>query len=206
MNFLFHMLLSGDDDQLLVGNFMGDFVKGPLQGRFPERIRQGVDLHRHIDSYAEHHPLFRRSRGRIDPAYGLYRGILVDMFYDHLLVNDWGHWSEEPFADFLLRTRRVVESYRHVIPEAMLPLLPVIFDELLPSYGTVGGIARALARLSRRVGRPNPLAGGAEELVRLRGDLQDDFDIFTTEIIRHASRLRGDAELSQDGSVGSPLS
>jgi acyl carrier protein phosphodiesterase len=31
MNFLFHMLLSGDDEKILVGNFMGDFVKGPLE-------------------------------------------------------------------------------------------------------------------------------------------------------------------------------
>ena len=51
MNFLFHMLLSGNDEQLLVGNFMGDFVKGPLQERFEPRIRQGVMLHRKIDSY-----------------------------------------------------------------------------------------------------------------------------------------------------------
>ena len=53
MNFLFHMLLSGNDEQLLVGNFIGDFVKGPLQERFEPRIRQGVMLHRQIDSYAD---------------------------------------------------------------------------------------------------------------------------------------------------------
>ncbi len=191
MNFLFHMLLSGKDDQLLVGNFMGDFVKGPLlQGRFPERIGLGVKLHRRIDSYAERHPLFRRSRGRIDSVYGLYRGILVDMFYDHLLVHDWNRWSDEDFSVFLRRTRRVVESHRHVVPEAMVPLLPVIFDELLPSYATVEGIARALARISRRVGRPNPLAGGERELVRLYGNLHADFLEFTPDIIRDVSRLR----------------
>jgi len=191
MNFLFHMLLSGDDDQLLVGNFMGDFVKGPLQqGRFPEKVRQGVVLHRRIDSYAEHHLLFRRSRGRIDPVYGHYRGILVDMFYDHLLVNDWERWSDESFTAFLSRSRHVIESHRNAIPAAMLPILPVIFDELLPSYGTVEGIARALARLSRRVGRANPLSGGERELVRLHVELKADFYGFTAEIINYASRLR----------------
>jgi len=191
MNFLFHMLLSGDDEQLLTGNFMGDFVKGPLKpGFFPERVRQGVELHRLIDSYAERHPLFCRSRGRIDPAYGHYRGILVDMFYDHLLLNDWERWSEEPFVQFLQRTRRAVEYHRHVIPAAMLPLLPVIFNELLPSYVTVEGIAQALARLSRRVGRANPLSGGDRELVRLQKDLSADFQVFAAEIVSYASILR----------------
>lgn len=194
MNFLFHMVLSGDDEQLLVGNFMGDFVKGPLQqGRFPDRIRRGVELHRRIDSYAERHPLFRRSRGRIDPAYGRYRGIMVDMFYDHLLVNDWGRWSQVPFADFLRLSRRAVESHRRIIPSPLLPLLPVIFDELLPSYNTVEGIARALARIARRVGRDNPLSGGERELVRLHGDFYDDFQLFTPDILTYASKFWSNA-------------
>lgn len=193
MNFLFHMILSGEDEQLLVGNFMGDFVKGPLQlGRFPDGVLKGVKLHRWIDSYAEHHPIFRRSRGRIDPSYGRYRGIMVDMFYDHLLVNDWDRWSFEDFCGYLRRARRIVESHRHVIPPAMIPLLPVIFDELLPSYGTVGGIARALARISRRVARPNPLSGGERELVRLRGELLADFRNFTGDITAHAAKIRWD--------------
>lgn len=62
MNFLFHMLLSGANDQILIGNFMEDFVKGPLGERFPERIRLGVALHRRIDSFAGRAELFQRSR------------------------------------------------------------------------------------------------------------------------------------------------
>lgn len=200
MNFLFHMFLSGDDDQLLVGNFMGDFVKGPLPGRFPPRIRQGVELHRLIDSYAERQPFFRCSRGRISPDYGRYRGIMVDMFYDYFLVNDWGSWSREPFAAFLHRSRLAVETHRHTIPVAMQPLLPVIFDELLPSYGTVGGIATALARLSRRIGRQNPLAGAERELVRLHEALRADFSAFTPATIGYAAGIRTDI-LTQDRQV-----
>ena len=103
MNFLFHMLLSGDDDQLLIGNFMGDFVKGGLRDRFPPRIRQGVQLHRWIDSFAEQHRLFRQSRYSLSPQYGLYRGIMVDLFYDYFLVNSWSAWTDEPFGAFLDR-------------------------------------------------------------------------------------------------------
>jgi len=191
MNFLFHMFLSGSDEQILTGNFMGDFVKGPLGGRFPEKISQGVDLHRRIDSYAEQHPLFRTSRSRISPEYGLYRGIMVDMFYDYFLANDWREWSGEPFDAFLGRTRIAIERQRHNIPPAMLPLLPVIFDDLLPSYGTVDGIGRALDRISRRIGRKNPLAGGERELGRLHDELHADFSGFTVEVISYSSLIRG---------------
>lgn len=184
MNFLFHMLLSGADDQLLVGNFMGDFVKGPLLERFEPGIRRGVALHRRIDSFAERHPLFRQSRYRLPEQYGLYRGVMVDLFYDYFLVNGWEYWSEEPFAAYLHRTRQVIEQYRQALPTAMQSLVPVIFEELLPSYGTIEGIGRACSRLSRRIVRPNPLAGCEVELSCQHAELQQDFDGFMPEIRR----------------------
>lgn len=178
MNFLFHMLLSGADDQILVGNFMGDFVKGPLLDRFPERIRQGITLHRRIDSFASRDEWFQCSRRRLDPHYGLYRGVLVDLFYDHFLVREWGSWSDEPFERYLARTRAVIEGQRAELPDRLQKLVPIIFEELLPSYGQLSGIGTALERMSRRVTRTNPLAGGEAELLRHYADLQADFHGF----------------------------
>jgi acyl carrier protein phosphodiesterase len=189
MNFLFHMLLSGDDHQLLTGNFMGDFVKGPLEGRFSPGIRSGVLLHRRIDSHAEGNPHFRSSRQRLDSGYGLYRGVLVDLFYDYFLVNSWRRWCDEPLAAYLARTRGIIEANRGSLPPAMHRLVPVIFDELLPSYGTVAGIGSALARISRRVQRPNPLAGGEAELRRHHDGLEADFLAFTPEMFRYVDRV-----------------
>ena len=184
MNFLCHMVLSGNDDQLLVGNFMGDFVKGRLDDRFTPRIRQGVTLHRLIDSYAARDEHFSRSRQRISSEYGLYRAVLVDLFYDHLLVREWETWAKEPFTRYLARTRAIVERHDSSLPERMQPLIPVIFGELLPSYGTIAGIGSALERMSRRVARANPLAGGETQLTLHYQGLQDDFRRFMPGIRR----------------------
>ena len=184
MNFLFHMLLSGADDQLLVGNFMGDFVKGRLDERFPFRIRQGVMLHRRIDSFAGRDEHFRQSRLRISADYGLYRAVLVDLFYDHFLAREWEQWSNQPFTRYLADSRIAVERHHRELPERMQPLIPVIFDELLPSYGEVNGIGSALERMSRRVTRPNPLAGGEAELVRHYDGLHEDFNAFIPGILK----------------------
>jgi len=189
MNYLFHMLLSGDDDLILVGNFMGDFVKGPLHERFEPRISQGILLHRKIDSFAERHPLCRQSRQRLDARYGRYRGVMVDIFYDYLLINDWERWCDEPFTDFLARSHSVIERHRHTLPDGMQRLVPVIFDELLPSYGSVPGIGSALSRLSRRISRENPLHGGEGELVRHSEGLQSDFRDFAPELFRYAESI-----------------
>lgn len=181
MNFLLHLYLSGPDPEILVGNFMGDFVKGRVGEGYPHPFRDGIVLHRRIDTFAQHHPDFHRSRQRLAPRYGLYRGVMVDVFYDHFLAVEWGEWSAEPLDAWLLRIRGIVEAHRASLPERLQGLVPVIFEELLPSYRRVEGIGRALERMARRVRRPNPLAGGEEELIHHYAGLRDDFRRFLPE-------------------------
>lgn len=192
VNFLFHLHLSGDDPDILTGNLMGDFVKGRIGNDYPTRLRTGMELHRRIDSFAQHNPLFQQSRVRIDPHYGLWRGVLVDLFYDHFLASGWGQWSSESFDAYLMRAREMVEANRRFLPERMQGVVPVIFEELIPSYREVGGIGKALVRMAtRRVHRPNPLAGGEEQLVRHYAGLRDDFERFMPEVRRFVIDFMG---------------
>jgi acyl carrier protein phosphodiesterase len=175
MNFLLHLYLSGREPEIMVGNFMGDFVKGTIGDRYPDRVRAGLVLHRRIDSFAQGHPLFQRSRARLDHRFGLYRGVLVDLFFDHFLAADWVEWSDEPFDAWLIRARERVDAHHAVLPERLQGLATIIFEELLPSYREVSGIGHALERMSRRVRRPNPLASGVVELEKNYAGLRDDF-------------------------------
>ena len=191
MNFLFHMFLSGDDHELLVGNFMGDFVKGPLGDSFAPRIRQGLVLHRKIDSFAQREPNFQASRLRLPSHYGLYRGVLVDLFYDHFLAKEWTGWSDRQLTDYLFWARSIIEGYRPVLPQPLQGILPIIFDELLLSYSSVSGIESALTRMSRRVKRPNPLAAGGKELAHHYEELHADFKRFIVAAKRFSTELIG---------------
>lgn len=179
MNILFHLYLSGDDPELLVGNFMGDFVKGPLDDTYPHRIRQGLLLHRKIDTFAQGDACFQRSRLRLPQHYGLYRGVLVDLFYDHFLAKEWSSWSGVAFVDYLAWAQKIVEKHRGILPPRLQELALPIFKEILPSYQKVAGTELALRRMSRRVRRANPLAEGGGELTRHYQELQSDFANFT---------------------------
>jgi len=178
MNILFHMFLSGDNPELLIGNFMGDFVKGPLGDSYPPQIRQGLLLHRRIDSFAQKNADFQASRLRLPARYGLYRGVLVDLFYDHFLANEWDSWSDRPLVEYLVRVRRIIEEHQTLMSQQLQALIPVMFDELLPSYRSIVGIESALYRMSRRVKRANPLAEGGRELSLHYRELQADFGKF----------------------------
>lgn len=189
MNYLFHLYLSGDDPDILTGNLMGDFVKGRVGEQYPPRLRSGIVLHRRIDSFAQTHPLFRQSKQRIDPAFGHWRGVLVDMFYDHFLADEWSRWSAEPFESYLTRVRRIIESNHRYLPERMAGLVPVIFETMLPSYRTVLGVGQALERMSRRIQRSNPLADGVGELRRNLVGLRHDFHEFMPHVQRNVSDI-----------------
>ena len=152
-------------------------------------MRQGIQLHRQIDSFAQNQSQFRESRHRISLEFGLYRGVLVDLFYDHFLAARWNDWSEEPLTDYLDRARRIIDGKTAYLPERLTGLVSMIFEELIPSYGEVEGIGRALGRMARRVQRPNPLAGGEEELVRHYEELYDDFRSFMPKAQEYASEL-----------------
>jgi acyl carrier protein phosphodiesterase len=183
------MYLSGDDDQLMVGNFMGDFVKGPLGHDFPQRVRQGLVLHRKIDSFAQRDISFQASRLRLSPHFGLYRGVLVDLFYDHFLAVEWERWSDIPFPDYMASSRSGINRYQDIMPPSLQEFVPVIFDELLPSYASVSGIESALQRMSRRVIRSNPLATGATELILHYDELKADFEQFMVDVGRFTKDL-----------------
>ncbi|MDO9080701.1 MAG: ACP phosphodiesterase [Desulfuromonadales bacterium] len=189
MNILFHLYLSGSDPELLVGNFMGDFVKGPLDDTYPPRIRQGLLLHRKIDAFAQRDLHFQRSRLRLPPHYGLYRGVLIDLFYDHFLASEWTSWSAVPFADYLVWAQQLVEKERTILPPRLQELVAPIFNEILPSYQRVAGTELALRRMARRLRRANPLAEGGGELTRHYAGLQEDFAGFTLAVQKFSADL-----------------
>lgn len=165
MNFLAHALLAGNHPALVVGGVVGDWIKGPLPGTLPGDLSKGVTLHRSIDSFAETHPAFRASRNRISASRRRYAGILVDIFYDHLLARDWSMHHDQPLTDYCQGVYRMLADRIPHLPENAHPALRLMASEdWLNSYAELEGIADVLARMSRRARQPNPLVGGEVEL------------------------------------------
>ena len=118
MNFLAHALLAGDEPADRIGGLLGDFVKGPLPAGLPPAFADGVALHSAIDSYAETHPAFVRSRQRISAARRRVGGVLVDIFYDHLLARDWAQHGEGTLAQYTALIYGSLEGFTDELPPA----------------------------------------------------------------------------------------
>ncbi len=185
MNFLAHMFLSDGVPELLVGNLMGDFVKGSVGGHFPPGIEEGILLHRRIDSFAGQNRHFLRSKRRLDQSFGLYRGVMVDLFYDHFLAVHWDEYAVVPLSLFISEAWRVLREHKEFLPDRLQQMMPLIFREWLPSYQDMDGITAVLRRMScYRIKRANRLGEGGEELGRHHGGLYADFREFFPELLR----------------------
>ena len=98
MNFLAHLYLSKNNKNILIGNFIADAVKGSDFKKFPEEIQAGILLHREIDNYTDTHLIVRNSKRRLNLHYRHYKGVIIDIFYDHFLAKNWHQYSETPLA------------------------------------------------------------------------------------------------------------
>lgn len=165
MNFLAHALLAGETPALIVGGVVGDWVKGGLPGALPADLAQGVALHRAIDVFAETHPAFCASRARMSLARRRYAGVLVDIFYDHLLARDWSQHHPQALGHYCARIHQYLDHRLDDLPERARPALEWMAREhWLERYADIDAIGEVLERMSQRVRRPNPLAGGELEL------------------------------------------
>src|SRR5512147_206580 len=100
MNYLAHIFLSGVDRDILIGNFIGDYVKGHDYDHYSAQIRKGILLHRRIDYFTDNHQIVHQSMNYFAPKYRKYAGIIIDILYDHYLAVNWDKFSPQPLDEF----------------------------------------------------------------------------------------------------------
>lgn len=91
MNHLAHLYLASDNDHLLVGGFLGDFVKGRQYGARPPSIERGIALHRSIDAFTDRNALVATARRSLPPSMYRVSGIVTDIVFDQCLARCWRH-------------------------------------------------------------------------------------------------------------------
>jgi len=192
LNYLAHIYLSGNHEEILVGNFIGDYVKGFELGRYPEMVRKGIMLHRHIDSFTDTNLIVRRSKSRIAEKYHKYSGIIIDIFYDHFLVNTWRDYSSMPIDDFVLQVHSVLMRYLDTLPEGVRLFLPsFIKNNWIQKYSTIEGIEDVLHRMSSRTTLPEETDFAIQILRSEYDKLGAEFKAFFPSLISYVNRSFG---------------
>ncbi len=184
MNFLAHMYLSGESEGVLIGNFIGDYVKGRDYEKYSPSIRKGILLHRNIDFFTDSHSLTRASRELISEEYGKYSGIVVDIFYDHFLAAGWDQYSDMPLKKYTREKYNILNIYYDIFPGEVKNFFPYfIRSNWLEAYANIEGVQSVLNRMTYRTSLPDHVDFAITSLKNNYLLIKDHFARFFREIM-----------------------
>jgi acyl carrier protein phosphodiesterase len=195
MNYLAHIFLAGDSEESVLGNLMGDFVKGPIGNGFHPEIEKGLRTHRKVDVFTDSHEIFRASKKLMSPERRRFAGVIIDLAFDHLLSKNWASYSDFDLGSFIQETYVLLDRRKTILPERFRLFLPrMIEEDWLGSYRTLEGTGIALDRISerlrRRFHRENKLRGAIEEIESNYKELDNNFNMFFPELISFVEDLK----------------
>ena len=188
MNLLAHALLADGSDESILGNLVADFVRPADVERLPPGVRTGVLLHRHVDAFTDRHPVVQRSIARIGRDWGWFSGILIDVYYDHVLAAGWPEFEPTPLRTFVDHVHGVLIANEGQLPEPARGYVGrMVQADRLMSYADEAGIERALTGLSLRIAERMPRSGVRLEaampaLRAAHADLAADFREFFPQV------------------------
>lgn len=183
MNFLAHIYLSGDSDDIKIGNFIGDFVKGRNYEQYPDLVRKGIYLHRRIDSFTDSHEIVNQSKLHLKKRFRRYSGVIVDIFYDHFLASEWSLFSEHPLPQYVVNMYEILVNNYFLLPNEIKAFLPFfIINNWLESYTSIEGIEGVLRRMTKRTSLPNETTFAISEL-------RENYNLFRDEFMEYFPQL-----------------
>ena len=179
MNFLAHIYLSGDDEELILGNFIADSIKGKKYLNYSPGIQKGILLHRRIDHFTDTHPVVRRSSSKLHKNYSHYAGVIVDIFYDHFLASKWEEYSKVPLENFVADFYILLKKNFDLLPATIQSFLPyMVAENWLLSYASIDGISRILYQMNIRTKNIVQMDRAVNELQEHYSEFEQDFSEF----------------------------
>ncbi len=167
MNYLAHLLLSNYNEDILIGNFITDFITKPQEKDFDDKIQVGIKLHRMIDEFTDDHKIVKEGLSRLRKHQGKYAPVVLDICYDHLLARNWNNYSDVHIDLFATHTYKQLESHYDILPKKLMKSLPaMIKGNWLMSYEHRSGLEYTFERLTKRVKFENSLPNAVEDFYK----------------------------------------
>lgn len=186
MNFLAHIFLSGKDENLMLGNFIADMVKGRQIEKYNAEVVKGIKLHRKIDEFTDSHEYVTRSKDRIRDKYRHYSGVVIDMYYDHFLARNWDTYSREPIDTFVQSAYNVLLKNYMMLPRRAKFMLPIMIgSNWLVNYADLNSFKRHMEGLARRTPYNSGMEHAVDDLKLHYEDFEQDFRDYFPQLMQY---------------------
>ncbi len=183
MNYLAHAFLSRENKEILIGNFIADHIRGNNFKGYSEGIIEGILMHRQIDSYTDSHPLFKASKRLFYKGFEKYSGILVDIYFDHLLAKNFEKHHLFKLNEFSAKVYSIYSEFKNQMPEHSVRFLDyVITNNIYVNYSNTKGIETVLKHLSHRISHKVELNHSVPLFINHELELTQNFDAFIIDL------------------------
>lgn len=173
----------------MVGNFIGDFVKGKTHERYTPLIQKGILLHRVIDSFTDHHASTKQCCQLLKAGYGRYSGVIVDVFFDHFLAANWSTiYPDIPLKEFVSSVHRILIRHYFHLPGEVKGFLPFLINSRrLENYQYRSGIERALQIMTRHTSLSSQVPYAMQQLENHYAEFHENFFLLYYDLLKHIS-------------------
>ncbi len=196
MNFLAHIYLSQDIDDIIIGNFIADNIRGKRYEKYSIGIQKGILLHRQIDSFTDSHPIVRLSTKRLHQNYGHYSSVIVDILYDHFLAKNWDSYSKVDLDSYTKKFYKLIMSNIDDLPEKTKNIMPyMISGNWLLNYANIEGIQSVLNGMNRRTKFKSNMNLATRELLKYYAEFESEFTEFFDELIQFSKKTLDEMHL-----------
>ena len=186
MNFLGHIYLSGEPSKIMVGNFLGDFIRKSQIGAWNNELTKGFYRHHEIDRFTDTHPIVKQSKNRLVPKYRHYSGVIIDIYYDHFLAKNWKDYSDVDLKTYAEHIYKYLDLQKAIFPEGALRSLSYMTSmDWLYNYQYMEGMEMALGGLSRRAKFDSKMELAVHDLKADYNLYEQEFQSFFPDIIKH---------------------
>ncbi len=184
MNFLAHIYLSSDDELVKIGNFMADSIRGSQYLEYPNAIQKGILLHRHIDSFTDTHPIYRKSKHRLHEKYGHYSGVIMDIAYDHFLAKNWSKYSNEKLEDYAANFYHLAQNNYDLLTERIKKMLPYMIGlNWFVCYASISGLEMILFQMDYKTKHRVHMQEAIVEIQDFYSEFESEFFLFFDELV-----------------------
>jgi acyl carrier protein phosphodiesterase len=196
MNFLAHIYLARHSDEAMLGALLGDFVKPHSDDRYSLEMEAEILTHRKVDAFTDSHPIVLDAKGLFDGPGRRYSGILLDVFYDHLLAKHWENYSDDDLGQFIARFYGALRTNADVLPARLAQMAPVMIEQdWLGSYRQYEGVEIAVRRISTRLSKNgDQMRDGLNDLRANYAQIETGFHSFFPELIAFVEARRSEQQ------------
>ncbi|MFZ4543484.1 MAG: ACP phosphodiesterase [Saprospiraceae bacterium] len=189
MNFLAHIFLSHKNEDWMIGNLIADFISNKDLPELSEGVRQGVFVHRKIDTFTDGHPAVRSSIKKLHSPFKKYAPVVADIYYDYLLVNNWRNYTNVHFDSFCDSVYQIMRNRMNEIPPRLKVNLPKMIEHnWLKNYGTAEGLQFTFDRFSKRVTFEADFSNAAAILINQQNEFNEDFNLFFPDMLEYVEK------------------